>query len=528
MLGWLARPSTYDGAPPVEQIDTHSASVFLAGQEAYKLKRAVKYDYLDFSTPELRRAACEGEWRLNSRFAPGIYLRVSAITRNANGELAFDGEGDAVDWVVVMRRFPQGALLDRLAARGDLDATWMPGLAEAVARLHEGAAVRRDHGGAASMRWVVDGNARAFAEEAGTLDADVCAAVTQACTAALAEHAGRLDDRRDAGYVRECHGDLHLRNVVRLDGVPTPFDGIEFNEELSCIDVMYDLAFLVMDLIHRRLPVHANVVFSHYVMVRGDLDGLPVTPFFLACRAAIRAKTTATAARLQRDAGKRDALHSLAGQYLQMTLRLLAPAPPVLVAIGGRSGSGKSTVAARLAPSLGVAPGALVLRSDVLRKVLHGVRPQDRLGDDAYSPAASARVYAALRDRAATALAHGSAVVVDAVWARHDERQAIAGIAGDAGVPFIGLWLDAPAETLAARVAARTGDASDATQDVLDRQLADDPGPMDWVRIDASGTLEETEAAVRRVLNGVSRTNTKATKTHGEASIHGSGSEPDR
>jgi uncharacterized protein len=505
VIAWLSSPSAYPDAPAVERIDTHSASVFLAGDRAYKLKRAVRYDYLDFSTAALRREACEAELRLNRRLAPGLYRGVSAVTRERDGTLTRDGAGEAIDWLVVMHRFSQDALLDRLASRGALDLAAMPDLAEAVAHLHARAEVRRDHGGSAGMRWVVEGNARAFAAEAGTLDQAACADVTRAGLTALARHAARLDRRREEGFVRECHGDLHLRNVVLLEGVPTLFDGIEFNDELSCIDVAYDLTFLVMDLLHRQLPVHANLVFSHYLAMTGDLDGLPLVPFFLSCRAAIRAKTSATAARLQRDTGRRDELLALAGQYLRMALDLLAPAPPALVAIGGLSGTGKSTLAARLAPSLGVAPGALVLRSDVIRKALHGVPSRTRLGADAYGADASARVYRTLRAYAADALAHGSAVIVDAVWARAADRQALAEIAGRAGVPLIGLWLDAPAAALAARVAARKGGASDATRVVLERQLEDHPGSTDWIPIDASGTADATEASARRALRGLAR-----------------------
>ncbi len=504
VLAWLAQPATHAGSGEVTRVDTHSASVFLAGERAYKLKRAVRYDYLDFSTVALRHRACEAEYRLNRRLAPDLYLGVSAVTRQADGSLAFAGSGEAIDWVVVMRRFPEEAILDRVASSGALDAAMMPVLAEAVARLHAGAARRRDHGGAEAMRWVVDSNARAFDAEAGALDPAVCVAVTRAGRAALDGQAGRLDARREAGFVRECHGDLHLRNIVLLGGLPTLFDGIEFNDDLSCIDVAYDLAFLVMDLLHRRLPVHANLVFSHYVTLTADLDGLPLLPFFLSCRAAIRAKTSATAARLQRDAGRRDELLALAGQYLRMALDLLRPAPPTLVAVGGLSGTGKSTLAARLAPSLGVAPGALVLRSDVIRKALHGVASQTRLGADAYSSDVSARVYAMLCTHAATALGHGSAVIADAVWARPADRHALAEVARKAGVKFVGLWLDAPAGTLAARVAARTGGASDATGAVLDRQLADDTGPNDWIRIDAGGTPDETEARVRASVSTAS------------------------
>ena len=182
-----------------------------------------------------------------------------------------------------------------------------------------------------------------------------------------------LDARRDADFVRQCHGDLHLRNIVLLDGRPTLFDGVEFNDKISCTDVLYDLTFLLMHLWRRRLPRHANEVWNQYLTDTGDLKGLPLLPLFLSCRAAVRAKTSATAARFQDDAARRRELQDLARKYLTMAEGLLHPARPCLVAIGGLSGSGKSTLALSLAPSVGAVPGAVVLRSDEIRKRLGGV-----------------------------------------------------------------------------------------------------------------------------------------------------------
>jgi predicted kinase len=346
----------------------------------------------------------------------------------------------------------------------------------------------------------VEGNARAFTAEASGLDPAACADVTAAGLAEVERHAARLDRRKDEGRVRECHGDLHLRNAVLLDGSPTLFDGIEFNDELSCIDVAYDVAFLVMDLMHRRLPVHANVVFSHYLSLTGDLDALPLMPLFLSCRAAIRAKTSATAAGMEQDAEARAGLYRLAHAYLRMALDLLRPAPAVLVAVGGWSGSGKSTLVAHLAPEIGGAPGALVLRSDVLRKHLLGVPTEAHLGEEGYTPEVSRRVYERLVELAAEALGHGRAVIADAVWGRAEDRRRIAGAARAAGLRFVGLWLDAPRDTLASRLRARATDASDATVEVLDRQRQDTAPPDDWIRIDASGGADDTRRRAVQVL----------------------------
>jgi aminoglycoside phosphotransferase family enzyme/predicted kinase len=470
----------------VERIDTHTAIVFLAGSRALKVKRAVRFDYLDFSTPERRRTCCEAEVRLNRRTAPGLYRGVVAITREPDGSLALGGSGSPVDWVVEMERFPQEALFDRLAAAGRLDLELMRPLASEIARFHRAAEPRADHGGSAGMRWVVDGNAASFAEFAQVLDPVVSQRVTGDSRAEIERHAARLDARRAGGLVRQCHGDLHLRNIVLLDGRPTLFDAVEFNDRIACVDVLYDLAFLLMDLRRRRLPRHASVVWNGYLSETADFDGLPLMPLFLACRAAVRAKTSATAARVQRDQQRAAELQEMAREYLAMAERLLHPPPPCLVAVGGFSGSGKSTLALALAPGVGAVPGAVVLRSDEVRKRLAGISPGDHLGPDGYTTAMSQRVYTALAARAAEIVRGGHSAIVDAVLARPDDRLALERVAADAGVPFAGIWLDAPDAMLMNRVRHRREDASDADVQVVRRQLSEGAGAVEWTRLDAS------------------------------------------
>ena len=386
VIAFLSTPEAYGSALPIERIDTHISVVWLVGDRAYKLKRAVHFDYANFSTIELRRAACEGEVRLNRRTAPALYLGVRPVTRESDGRLALGGGGTPVDWLVEMVRFDQQTLFDRLAERRELDAGRMEGLADAIVRLHQGATQRQDHGGRAGMAWVIDGNAQSFAEQGATiLDPAACARLTDAARAALEQHADRLEVRKRQGFVRECHGDLHLRNICLVDGMPTLFDAVEFNDEISCIDVLYDLAFLLMDLWRRDLRDHANLVFNEYLSRTLDLDGLPLLPLFLSCRAAVRAKTSVSAAMVQTDPRQRLDMESASRQYLALAQQLLRPIPPCLVAVGGLSGSGKTTLARRLAPSVGVAPGALILRSDLIRKMLLGVAPTTRLGPEGYT-----------------------------------------------------------------------------------------------------------------------------------------------
>ncbi len=502
VLDALSRPATYGPAcPAVERIDTHSAAVFLAGDRAFKLKRAVRYDYLDFSTVERRRQYCQAELAINARVAPELYRRVVPLTRQPDGGLVLDGDGPAVEWLLEMERFDGDALLDRLAERNALDLPVMRTLGRVVADMHASAPACRGRGGAAGIRWVIDGNAEAF-EGFGDamLDTDVHRALTARLRTLSARLAARLDARTGRGATRQCHGDLHLRNLVMIDGRPTPFDAVEFNDDLTCIDVWYDLAFLLMDLWRRNLPRHANLVMNEYVRATGDLDGLTLLPLFQACRAAVRAKTSATAAGLAEAESPRTRLVETARGYLALGRTLLEPHPPVLVAIAGLSGSGKSTQAAALAPALGAAPGALHLRTDLIRKDLHGVSEHERLPASAYDPGAGGRVYARLGELAAAALATGHAVVVDGVYADAGEREALAALAHRAGVPFAPIWLDAPEATLLSRVAARRDDASDATSDVVREQLARVRPPDDWLRLDAGDDAEATGLQVRVAL----------------------------
>ena len=518
VLDYLMSPAAHGGAA-VERIDTHSAIVFLAGSRALKLKRAVRFDYLDFSTEPLRKAACLAEARINRRTASTLYQGVIAVTREPDGSLALDGHGTPIDWLVDMVRFDQEGLFDRLAARSALDVSLMRPLASAIAEFHLAAARRDDHGGRSGMAWVIDGNEAGFTEHgADMLDPVLAAEITASSRAELDDRADLVDRRRQDGFVRQCHGDLHLRNIVLLDGLPTLFDGIEFNDAIACVDVLYDLAFLLMDLWRRRLPRHANAVLNGYLAGTDDLAGLPLLPLFLSCRAGVRAKTSATAARLQQNPQRARELKDLARTYLLMARDLLRRSPPRLVAIGGHSGSGKSTLALALAPSIGGVPGALVLRSDEIRKSLCGVGPLQRLGSHAYTPEMTARVYRTLVDRATVAIQAGWTVIMDAVFARPADRAIAEAVAETAAVPFVGIWLDAPAEVLIDRAEHRGADASDADAAIVRLQGAQDPGVIRWQRFDADTSATSVLQRAQALMHDVGR-DTRSTSTQDEGTI---------
>jgi aminoglycoside phosphotransferase family enzyme/predicted kinase len=488
-----------DGA--VERITTHAAVVFLVGERAYKMKRAVRYSFLDFTTLDRRRRALEAELELNRRTAPMLYRRLVPVTREDGDALALAGSGEPVEWLLEMARFDQEARLDRIAQRGELTPALVDELAAEIAAFHERAAARPEDGGAAGMREVIEGNAEDFAALPNTvLPSDQRARLTDRCRDELDRRRQLLEERRRAGRVRRCHGDLHLGNIVLLEGRPVLFDCLEFDEALASTDTLYDLAFLLMDLQHQRLAALAQRLLNGYLDATRDDAGLALLPLFLACRAAIRGKVLGLAAAAADD-GSAVQLADEACAYLERAFVYLNPPPARLVAIGGVSGTGKSTLARQLAPGLGAAPGAVILRSDVIRKQMYGIALDERLPAEGYQKEVSGRVYGALMERAAALVGAGHAAIVDAVFLDPAERAQIEQVAADAGVTFQGLWLTAPQHVLMRRVRARRGDASDATPDVLTQQLATDPGVLTWPTVDVDGPPEIVAARACELLS---------------------------
>jgi aminoglycoside phosphotransferase family enzyme/predicted kinase len=502
VVAFLGEPASYaPGVGQVERIETHISLVFLAGDRAYKLKRAVKYPYLDFSTTAKRRVACDRELALNRRTAPELYLEVRGISRGPDGAIRWSGDDSALDCVVVMRRFQQALLLDALAEQGGLTAAMMRDLVEHIAVFHARAEPLLDRGGAVTIAAIEAENDECLHRAGGRfLSASDIAELHQRSRAWLDHVASLLDARRAAGKVRHCHGDLHLRNICLLAGKPVLFDCLEFSEEMASIDVLYDLAFLMMDLEHRGLEEFASLVANRYFDLTDEEGGLAALPLFLAMRAAIRAHVVATTAAAQDGADNAPRQEREAQSYLDLALALLVPVPCRLIAIGGLSGTGKSTIAQRLAPLLGLRPGARVLRSDVIRKRLCGVAPETRLPPTAYTADMSRRVYDAIRDKAAAALQSGYCAIIDAVSLTSEERSSFAAIAATARVPFSGIWLSAPTESTVARLDGRRDDASDATPQILEQQLRHDPGFIDWVRVDVGTDRDTSFAAVRQAL----------------------------
>ncbi len=499
VIEFLETPAAY-GVPGVlvQRIDTHGSVVFLAGDRAYKMKRAVGFEYMDFSTLARRKSCCEAEVRLNHRGAPGLYLRALAVTREDDGGLALAGAGAPIEWLVEMIRFDQDTLFDHLAASGGLTPDLIDSAAEMIAAYLDGATVHREAGSADTLPEIVEETARMLAAGAGTVfkSADIDALMQQ--SRAEAARLGRfLDQRRRDGWVRRGHGDLHLRNLCLYQGKPALFDAIEFNDRLAIVDVLYDLAFLLMDLLRRGLRSAANQILNRHLEHGRDYDSVGALPLFLSSRAAIRAHVAVPAAKAQLDPTAAQSIRAEAREYLALAASFLAPPPPKLVAIGGLSGTGKSVQARALAPHLGADPGAVILRSDVRRKALMGVAPTDRLGPEGYSNEVTRAVYDGIRRDAERVLSAGHSVILDAVYARPQERADVKALAKRLAVPFTGVWLRAPVHVLETRVNRRVNDASDADAKIVAAQSAYDLGPMEWTEVDADGSPSDTTEKIR-------------------------------
>lgn len=476
--------------PPDAVIETHISKVFLSGDRAWKLKKAVRLPYVDFSTRQLRHVACEREVQLNRRTAPQLYLAVRPVYRTADGGLSLSAAGEPVEWLVEMRRFDAGQTFDHLVGAGGLTPEVMDALAESIARFHAIAMPAPDHGDEPlALALKLNGEAFAGLDSRVLPDARRVAFET-ALASELARQRRLLAARRQRGMVRQCHGDLHLRNIALIDGRPVLFDCLEFDDRLAAGDTLYDLAFLLMDLLHQERRDLANRCLNQYLEASDDYEGAALLPLFIAVRAAIRCHI----------AGLQEATWPESRRYLALAQAALAAPKPRLIVVAGLSGTGKSTVARRLAPHAGGICGAIILRSDVIRKMKHGVDPLQRLPADAYTQEASRETYAAMLDRAALLLQGGATVILDAVFGNEDERRAAEALANRSRAAFSGLWLEAPVDVLAARIDGRRNDASDATADIARWQSRALTAPADWYHVDATGGPDQVAAAAAKQL----------------------------
>ncbi len=451
-------------------IETSCATVVLKGDKAYKVKKSVDYGFLDFTDADKRRHALEAELLYNRRTAADIYDEVIEI------------EGESV---LVMRRFDTACVLAESAVRGEWtpDLDLMEDLGAAIADFHAGAEVCFDGAHAENIRYTIDSNDANIARFRDALGEAEVDAYHRELYAELDRQSAAVGSRFGQGFIRRCHGDLHLGNILIENGRPVLFDCIEFNEKLSQIDVLYDLGFLLMDLWVKGYDAAANRVLNAWLEQAARRDdeaalygGLTLLPLYMSVRAGVRCHVTANAGEIE-----------TARMYLSAARDFLHYAPATVSAVGGLSGSGKSTRARELAPQKGRAPGAVTLRSDELRKRLWQSPSRAPLPKAAYTPAETERTYAHMFALAGHVLGAGQAVVLDATFREAGFRDLAEAVAARAGVAFDGVWLDIPAEERARRVGARERDVSDATVSVAIAQADIDPETISW-QVDDGGS----------------------------------------
>jgi len=473
----------------VKRIDTHASIVFLEPDRVLKIKRAVRLQFLDYSSLARRKRACEDELAINKRHAPSLYRRVVPITLDDN-RIEIDGHGVPVEWAVEMARFDEKKTLDHLSAAGDIAPELADQLADVMLASHQDAEVSDGSTWLSSISAIINRNTQKFRGQKA-LAGDAVERLHLLSHQQHAEHLDLLQQRAAHRLVRRCHGDAHLGNIVLIEAEPVLFDAIEFDPVIATVDVLYDLAFTMMDFIYFDQRVAANRLFNRYLQQTWPENGhaLRLLPLFQSIRAAVRSHVLFTKHEQSSDD---DSAVVKAKAYFDLALRLIAPTAPSLIAVGGRSGTGKTVLCRSLAGLIEPSPGAVLLRSDVVRKGLFGANEFASLPETGYAPEVSKRVYHTMVSRAHEIIDQGFSVVLDAAFLDAAERDAVSIAAHESGVNFRPLFLTADPGTRLKRIAGRKHDASDATPEVAAYQEQLDIGHLTWSTIDASGSPEQT------------------------------------
>ncbi len=499
LIEQMLDPAFYDHGvtAPIRLVQTHVSYVLLTGDYAYKVKKPVNFGFLDYSTLAQRAHFCQEELRLNQRTAAALYLGVRAIVQRGDryGFQDHPSPGEApVDYAVQMRQFPESSLLSQRFAQGALTAERVRDLAGAIAQFHQQAETNpeiQSYGTVAQIRQAFDENYAQTLAYVGGPQTQAQLEATQAATDHFfAQRADLLAQRMAGGYIRACHGDLHLNNICDWQGQIYLFDCIEFNKPFRFVDVMYDVAYLVMDFTKGGREDLAGIFLSEYAEQTGDWAGLEVLPLYVSRQSYVRAKVTSF---LLGDTGipeaEQAAAATQAAQYYTLAHQALQPRPGRLFLMAGLSGAGKSTIARALTAKI----GAIHLRSDAVRKHLAGVPLTARGGDDLYTPAMTAQTYDRLLALGLTLTQAGYSVILDAKYDRQELRQGAIAQAQAAAIPLKILHCTAPPAVLAQRVAERTGDIADATVAILAQQSFEPftPEELPWVQVlDTTQALE--------------------------------------
>ncbi|MEH6494168.1 MAG: AAA family ATPase [Pseudomonas marincola] len=499
-----------DTATPddVQQVETHGATVLLGRKHALKIKKPVKYDHMDFSTPEQRRRFCEHEVKLNQRTASELYIGVFGIYLTDDHKISLTGSSTPIDYFIKMNRFADEDRLDNFIEREGISEILGENLCTEISKFHLGIAPIKQLDAIPDFHSVIDQNFTQLDEHCPVLfNLDDVRAYRKNLHETYKTLKPLERIRIDDGWIRAGHGDLHLQNICMVEGKPLLFDAIEYEDDFVVGDVLYDISFLIMDLWQKSQKLAANLIFNKYLFQMGwiktpnSLASLALLPFFLSMRSGIRTHVAASRYAQSQNANDKTRYADVAVDLLKDSKAFLETRDPVVIAIGGFSGSGKSTLAANLAHHIGDAPGALRIRSDVIRRLLIGWDDYSPMPQTAYTVAQSIAVYAHMKEIVTQAVTAGHSVIIDAVLDRNEDRSAFSNLAKDLDAEFIGLWLSVDEHIMSDRIGGRTRDASDATVEVMRAQMARNPDAVtDWINLDASGTETEITNAALQLL----------------------------
>ena len=488
--------------------ETNISDIFLTGEKAYKLKRGVKYPYVDYSSPEKRLAACRRELEICERFTPGFCIGVEEVVADKKGRIFLrsvcsDKNAEVVDYLLVMHEFEENHLFENMVDKGDLDRFEMMDTAEKIFDLHQKAEVIMSRNPVDIIRGrIYENNAMIRCFVPDLFDEEDVDALEKEQLEALENNRELLLKRQADGKIRWCHGDLTLRNLAMWNGQVIPFNPIEFYDDLTQIDTMYDFAFLLVEMESKGQRRLASILLNHYLALSADWDGIPVLPLFLSCRAAVNAYVFAQRSSEIKDKSESMLMANRAFEQLVIAKRFLENKKPILVACGGLSGSGKSRIARESAPFIGNPPGAVIVRDDVLRKNMMNTGLEEKLNTADYTSEMEERVFQKVCEKCRYILASGQSVVADALFHKPEQRRAIEALAREMNVDFKGLWVDAPLEVRIERVTMRKRNPSDVkTAEELKKQLDIDVGEVTWDKIDTSGDRMTTLTRVRTLLS---------------------------
>ena len=500
----------------IRLIETHGATVFLGKQFAIKVKKPVHFDHMDYSTPEKRLHHSKAELSRNKRTAEDMYIGLYPVYLSKRGTINTDGDGDIQCHFIKMHRFPDGNQLDQIAAKGKLDEEMCIQLTDDLSHFHKSAEIISDLNSVPDFKTVIDQNFLQFRNFCpDILDKEEVEAFLTDIHTANEQLRPLWQERVRNGFFRMGHGDLHLQNICVFNGKARIFDAIEYQDDFAISDILYDLSFLLMDLEDKDQSRAATIILNEYVAEMGWLEEsqthlkpLNLLPFFLSLRAGIRCHVAANRSLQCQDENETSEFVKKAQNLFQKAKSYLQPSSPSLLAIGAFSGSGKSTLAKAIASDLAPSPGAIVLRTDVIRRKLTGCDKYSPMPQSAYTPEISERVYSLMGKNARTILKAGHSVILDAVFDRITDQQKIEKLAKEVGVPFQGIWLDVSPAVLQERLAGRQNDASDATWEVTQQQIQRAGRfKTDWRRISADGTPDQNLARLRSSIHELHRKN---------------------